>query len=91
MRQGRPYPPDMERRVLIKIQLAKWDITITELAHQLEIHRTTLSEIINGIRRSKKTEAKIAVFFGKEPDELFPPRTVKDIENMRKNATGNVA
>ncbi|MDR0472893.1 MAG: helix-turn-helix domain-containing protein [Treponema sp.] len=50
-----------------------------------------MSDIINGVRRSKKAEAKIAAFFGKEPGEIFPPRTRDEIEAMRKTAAGRGA
>jgi plasmid maintenance system antidote protein VapI len=84
MKRGRPYPPDRERRVLIKTELAKRDMTITELALALGIKLPLVSNIINGVRRSKKTEEKIAAFFGKEPKELFPPRTKGELVRMRE-------
>jgi len=86
MKRGRPYPPDKERRVRIKTELAMRDMSISDLARALKIKRPTVSYVINGIRRSKKTEAKIAAFFNKEPRELFPPRTREEIEAMRKAA-----
>ncbi|MDR0501874.1 MAG: helix-turn-helix domain-containing protein [Treponema sp.] len=84
MKHGRPYPPDKERRVRIKTELAKRDMNISDLAHAMDIPLSIISEITNGIRRSKKTEERIAAFFGKEPRELFPPRTKKDLAVMRE-------
>ena len=84
MKKGRPYPKDMERRVRVKIELARLDMSISALAIKLNIHRPHLTEIINGTRRSKKTEEKIAAFFGKKREELFPARTNKDILLMRE-------
>jgi len=84
MKTGRPYPPDKERRVRVKVELAKKDMTISELANATKINRPHLAEVINGTRRSKKTEEKISHFFGKSWEELFPPRTRRDLEAMRE-------
>ena len=86
MKRGRPYPPDRERRVRIKTELAMRDMNISDLARALGIKRPAVSYVINGIRRSKKTEAKIAAFFGREPRELFPARSKEEIEAMRKKS-----
>jgi transcriptional regulator with XRE-family HTH domain len=88
MRQGRPYPPDKERRVRVKIELARRDMTISDLARALNINQGNLSSIVNGIRRSKKTEEKIAAYFGLSRRELFPPRTKGDLETMRRALAG---
>ena len=87
MKRGRPYPPDRDRRVRIKTELAKMDMSISDLARALGIKRPHVSYVINGIRRSKKTEEKIAFFFGKPREELFPSRTKVEIEAMRRNAS----
>ena len=68
----------------VKTELAKRDMSISELSRKLQMHQGMLSDIINGIRRSKKTEAKIAAFFGKEPMELFPSRTREELDAMSK-------
>ena len=86
MKHGRPYPPDVERRVRVKTELALRNMTISALSKTLRINQGNLSCVINGTRCSKKTEEKIAAFFGKEIKELFPPRTKRDLENMRKAA-----
>ena len=84
MKQGRPYPPDKERRICIKTELAKRDMSISELANALGMKQPYVSCVVNGIRRSKKAEERIAAFFDKEPRELFPPRTKKDLAVMRE-------
>ncbi len=83
-RQGRPYPPDKERRILVMIELAKRNMNISDLARALDIVQSVVSNVINGIRHSKKTEAKIAAFFGKDAQELFPPRSKAEIAAMRE-------
>ncbi|MCL2765974.1 MAG: helix-turn-helix domain-containing protein [Treponema sp.] len=85
MKQGRPYPLDKERRVRVKTELAKNDMTISDLARAINIVQPVLSEIINGVRRSKKTEERIAAFFRKSREELFPSRTKKELADMREN------
>ena len=88
MKRGRPYPPDKERRVRVKTELAMRDMSISDLARVLGIKRPAVSYVINGIRRSKKTESKIAAFFGREPRDLFPSRSKEEIEAMRKAGKG---
>ncbi|MDR2185423.1 MAG: helix-turn-helix transcriptional regulator [Treponema sp.] len=89
MRQGRPYPPDKERRIRIKIELAQRDMTVSDLARALHIHQGNLSAIINGTRLSKKTEERIAAYFGMPRQELFPPRTKGELEAMRRAAAAD--
>ena len=86
MKRGRPYPPDRERRVRIKTELAKRDMSISDLAKALRISIPLVSYVINGIRRSKKTEERIAFFFGKPREELFPSLSMYAIEAMRRGA-----
>ena len=90
-KHGRPYPPDRERRVRVKTELAKRDMSIADLARALGVRRPNISNVINGVRRSRKTEARIAAFFGREPGELFPPRTGGEIEAMREAAASRGA
>jgi plasmid maintenance system antidote protein VapI len=72
----------------VKIELARWDMAVSDLARALHMHQGNLSSIINGIRRSKKTEEKIAAYFGLSRRELFPPRTKGDLEAMRAALAG---
>jgi plasmid maintenance system antidote protein VapI len=88
MKRGRPYPPDKERRVRVKIELARRDMTVSDLAKALRIHQGTLSDVINGTRLSKKTEEKVAAYFGLPRQELFPPRTMAELEALRRTAGG---
>lgn len=88
MKRGRPYPPDKERRVRVKIELARRDMTISDLARALGVNRGHLSETISGTRRSLKAEEKIAAYFGLPRRELFPPRTIAEMEALRAAAAG---
>jgi hypothetical protein len=45
-----------------------------------------VSNIINGVRVSPKTEGRIAAYFGMTRRELFPPRTRDELEAMRAAA-----
>jgi transcriptional regulator with XRE-family HTH domain len=88
MKRGRPYPPDKERRVRVKIELARRDMTISDLARALGMKQQIASAVINGTRRSLKTEEKIAAYFGMARRELFPDRTRDEIEALRAAAAG---
>jgi transcriptional regulator with XRE-family HTH domain len=63
-------------------------MTISDLAGALNIHQGNLSSVISGTRRSLKTEEKIAAYFGRAREELFPPRTRGELEAMRSAAAG---
>ena len=88
MKRGRPYPPDRERRIRVKTELARRDMTVSDLAGALGINRGTLSCVINGTRRSPRTEEKIAAYFGMARRELFPLRTVDEMEALAAAAAG---
>jgi transcriptional regulator with XRE-family HTH domain len=81
---SRPYPLDRERRRRVLVVLAEKDMTIGGLARSIEISRAVVSQVINGRRLSAKTEQFIADYLGNPADYLFPPRTVKEIGEMRK-------
>ena len=88
MKRGRPYTPDRERRIRIKTELARRNMTISDLAGALGMHQGNLSSVINGVRRSPKTEEKIAAWFGVARESLFPRRTKDEIEAMRRALAG---
>jgi transcriptional regulator with XRE-family HTH domain len=88
MKHGRPYPRDRERRIRVKIELARRNMTISDLAKALGIHQGNLSWVINGVRRSPKTEEKIAAYFGLPREELFPPRSAGELRAMREARPG---
>jgi transcriptional regulator with XRE-family HTH domain len=88
MKRGRPYPPDRERRVRVKIELARRDMSISDLARALNVNRGHLSETIGGARRTKSIEERIAAYFGVPEGELFPRRTKGEIEAMRRALAG---
>jgi plasmid maintenance system antidote protein VapI len=85
-RKGRPYAKDPERRRLVRIELAKRDMSISDLALVLSIHCGNLSAVISGTRISPKTEAKIAAYFGLPAEALFPRRKRKDLDGVRGGA-----
>jgi plasmid maintenance system antidote protein VapI len=80
----RGYPKDWERRSLVKVELAKRNMTITDLASSLSMNRGYVSDLISGVRRSPLNERKIATFFGLRREDLFPIRTRGDLETMRE-------
>jgi len=84
MKKGRPYPPDAERRKRVRTELAKRDLTISGLAQAIGLHQGNLNDVINGVRRSPKTEQRIADFLEIPAEDLFPVRTYGEIEAMRE-------
>jgi plasmid maintenance system antidote protein VapI len=54
-------------------------MTVSDLAKVLKMPASVLSEVVNGRRLSRKTEEKIAAFFGKSREELFPGRSLYDL------------
>ena len=80
---SRPYPLDHERRRNVMVALAEQDMTISGLARKIGVTQAIVSKVINGRRRSEKTEQRIADFLGKSVDSLFPSRTGADIKKMR--------
>ena len=82
--RGRPYPKDVRRMIAVKTELIKRDLSIYNLSVNTGINYKCLSEIISGRRNSLATEKKIAKYFGKRHEELFPVRSSEDIETARK-------
>jgi transcriptional regulator with XRE-family HTH domain len=80
---SRPYPLDHERRRNVLIALAEREMTISGLARKIGVTQAIVSKVINGRRRSEKTERRIADFLGKSVDSLFPSRTGAEIKKMR--------
>jgi len=80
---SRPYPLDRERRKNVLVALADKDISISGLARSINVSQAIVSKVINGRRRSEKTEQLIADFFNKPVNSLFPKRTPAEIKKMR--------
>jgi len=78
------YPIDKERKKRVKIALINKYMTASNLAQEIGISRYMINRVINGRRRSKKTEQRIAEYLGESTDYLFPPRTSKQIKKMIK-------
>jgi lambda repressor-like predicted transcriptional regulator len=81
---SRPYPLDRERRRRVMVALAEKDMTISGLARSIAVSKTLVSLIINGRRRSPKTEKLIADFLGGDAGHLFPSRSAGEIKKMRE-------
>lgn len=80
----RPFPFDPERKMRCMQVLRSYDMSITELAQNIGIRKTHLSNLISGRDLSSMYEEKIAHFFEVEKDVLFPPRTPNEIAELRK-------
>ena len=79
-----PYPVDFERKTRIKVELAKRNMTITNLADSLNVSRPYISAIISGRKISAKTEAEIAEALRMPTEYLFPSRSPAELLAMRK-------
>ena len=83
VRFRRPYPFDLERKQKIERVMFRFGIkTVSDLAKKLNMKQGNLSEIINGTRRSRGIEERIAAFFGMKREELFILRTTKELIAM---------
>ena len=81
----RPYPFDRERKQRIERLLdARQIASISELSRALGLNRTYVNEVINGTRLSRKTEERIAAFFGMRREELFLQRTLSELAEMNR-------
>ncbi|MEW6378631.1 MAG: helix-turn-helix domain-containing protein [bacterium] len=56
----------------IKVILLRRGITQVELAKQLGVHRTTVAQAINNLRRRPRVRAQIANFLGIPVKKLWP-------------------
>ena len=81
---SRPYPLDRERRRRVMVALAERDMSISDLARSLGVSKQYISAVVCGRRLSANTEQRIALFFGKPINELFPFRTPDEIRKMRQ-------
>lgn len=78
----RPYPVDRDRLVRCKVELARRNMSITDLAFALGVKRPYVSRIISGRDRASKIEERIAAFFRLPVEYLFPVRTNGDLLHM---------
>ena len=78
------YPIDAERKKRVKIALAYRNISASYLAQEIGLSRFVVNRVINGRRRSRKAEQRIAEYLKEPLDYLFPQRTPKQIKKMIK-------
>jgi transcriptional regulator with XRE-family HTH domain len=71
MRRDKLYPPDKEQKMRVKVELARRDMTVSDLARYLGMKQSLASMVVNGIRRSPATEEKIAAYLGLARKDLF--------------------
>ena len=82
---SRPYPFDMERKWKVKQIMYKHGIqSDKELSVLLGLNYKVVNEVINGTRLSRKTEERIAAFFGMRREELFLQRTLGELAEMNR-------
>ena len=82
-RIGRPYPKDVNRILKVKTELIKRGLSIFELSKKTGVNYKCLSDVISGRRISPTAEERVAQYFGKQREELFPRRTIREIEAAR--------
>lgn len=81
----RPYPFDLERKHKVQAVMFRHGIfTAKKLSELLHMNYYVVNEVINGTRLSRKTEERIAAFFGMTRDELFPERTIAELAEMNR-------
>ena len=81
----RPYPFDLERKQKVEKVMYQHDVkSVSQLARETGIKQQQLSAVINGTRLSRKTEERIAAFFGMRREELFIQRTLGEVAEMNR-------
>ena len=81
----RPYPYDLERKFRVLTHMKINGITsVSSLAKRLGMSVSAINEVINGTRLSRKTEERIAAFFGMRREELFLQRTLGELAEMNR-------
>jgi plasmid maintenance system antidote protein VapI len=74
-RVRKTYPPDRGRRVRVKLELVRRDMTVSDLARALGVERRIVSVVISGTRRTRDVEDRIAAHFGMVWEDLFKEAT----------------
>jgi transcriptional regulator with XRE-family HTH domain len=79
---GRPYPIDYERKTRVRVELARRNMSITDLANALKLDRGNVSKVISGRSISQTYETLIATFLQLDVKYLFPPRSPMELLGM---------
>ena len=80
----RPYPLDRERKRRVMVELARRDMTISDLAMRLGCNRGNLSSCISGRLIHCPLEKRIASYLALPAEYLFPVRTAEQLRAMQK-------
>jgi lambda repressor-like predicted transcriptional regulator len=67
----RTHPKDWNRRARVIAALAEKEMSLKDLAEELDVSQGYISAIVWGTRRLHSAEANIAIVLGKSCDELF--------------------
>lgn len=79
MSRRRLYPGDTKRRCMVRVELAKRDMSMKEMAQTLGLCPSHVNETVNGVRRTRGIEEKIAAFLDLPVDKLFPRLRRRDL------------
>ncbi len=58
----------------LKAQLAKRDLTLSDIARQLQVAPSSVTIVSQGLRRSRRIELALATAVGSTPEKLWPGR-----------------
>ena len=84
-KDSRRLPVDTERKQRVMVELAKRGWSITDLANHIGVSQPFASSIISGRKRYPGCEHKIAQALCMPAEFLFPPRSLKELDDMRQN------
>ena len=72
------HPSDFVRHNMIKNGLHEIGVSLSGLARELDVSKTSVVTVSQGHRRSHRIQEAIAQKLGLLPEELFPDRYEKD-------------
>ncbi|MNK98198.1 hypothetical protein D3C87_1185570 [compost metagenome] len=58
----------------LKMRLAKRDLTLSDIARQLQVAPSSVTIVSKGFRRSRRIELALANAVGSTPEKLWPAR-----------------
>jgi plasmid maintenance system antidote protein VapI len=68
-----PLISEKHRAVIYKL-IKERGIELNDISREVGLQRCSISEILNGTMRSYAAEDRIAKYFGKKHDDIFPPK-----------------